>query len=486
MAVYTQIDNPELYFQTKLYAGTGSALSITLDGSENMQPDWVWIKERNASSSSHNLTDSVRGAGKGLFSNDNSAEYDYGTGSSGSVRSFDSNGFTLGTASQVNPSGVNMVSWNWSAGGSAPAITYTVKVVSDGGNKYRFDDFGTSAVTLDLQEGGTYTFDLSDSSNDGHPMKFSTTSNGSHGGGSTYSTGIVYQLDGASVTEANYYNTSNFNSASSRKIIITVSASAPTLYYFCHYHSGMGGQANTNSTFGSSNFSGSLKSTVSANTTAGFSIVAFTGDGTSGATLGHGINGFTPKVIIVKSRDIGINSWAVGHNSLGFTDYIYLNKTDATVSTAGFWNNTAPTSSVFTLGNNDTTNGSGDYIAYCFAEKKGYSKFGSYTGNGNADGTFVYTGFKPALVIMKETTDSATNWVTYDNKRNTSNPVNLNLYPNLSNAEGDASLDYDFLSNGFKVRTSNGGINASGQNYIYMAFAESPFVNSNGVPTTAR
>ena len=225
---YTTIDDPELYFQTDLFTGNATDnTSYTLDGSENMQPDWIWIKNRT-DSEQHRLMDSVRGASKVIKSSGSGAEEDV----SNHLKSFDTNGFTLGIDNAVNGNGDSMVAWCWKAGGTAPAITYSVKVVSDSGNKYRFDDFGTSAVTLDLQEGGTYTFDLSDSSNDGHPMKFSETSNGSHGGGSTYSTGIVYQLDGASVTESNYV--SNFNSASSRKIIITVAASAPTLYYFCH------------------------------------------------------------------------------------------------------------------------------------------------------------------------------------------------------------------------------------------------------------
>jgi len=469
MAVYTQIDNPELYFQTKLYAGTGSALSITLDGSENMQPDWVWIKERNASSSSHNLTDSVRGAGKGLFSNDNSAEYDYGTGSAGSVKSFDSDGFTLGTASQVNPSGVNMVSWNWKAGGSAPAITYTVKVVSDSGNKYRFDDFGTSAVTLDLQEGGTYTFDQSDSSNSGHPLRFSTTSNGTHGGGSEYTTGVT-----VTGTPGN----------SGAKTVITVAASAPTLYYYCTQHSAMGGQANTNSTFGSSNFGGSVQSTVSANTTAGFSIVKFTSSSSNGAmTTGHGL-GATPQLVIVK--DIGATgNWQVYFEGIGTANqqYLKLNGTDALANYSNLWG-AGMTSSVIGIGVGDVVDANESDIAYCFAEKKGYSKFGSYKGNGNADGTFVFCGFKPAFVMVKPTT-TADNWVMFDNKRLGYNPDNNFIYANKNFVENDADI-IDFTSNGFKQTSSGGTSNRSGDTFIYMAFAESPFVTSTGIPTTAR
>jgi len=471
---YTTVDNPGLFFNTKLWTGNdGSGHAITGVG---FQPDFVWIKNRNTTDD-HNLFDSVRGNTKTILSNSNAAE----ATNTSRLESFDSDGITVGADNDTNRNGDSIVGWNWLAGGTAPAITYTVKVVSDSGNKYRFDDFGTSAVTLDLQEGGTYTFDLSDSSNDGHPMKFSETSNGSHGGGSTYSTGVVYQLDGASVTEANYYNTSNFNSASSRKIIITVAASAPTLYYFCHYHSGMGGQANTNSSFGSSNFSGSIQSTVSASTTAGFSIVSYAGNNTAGATVGHRLSQ-EPKVMIFKNRDNGSTSWSFYHSAKGTSGTGRLNTTDAFGDTAFI--TTTPSSSVFTLTATTIVN-ENNMIAYCFAEKKGYSKFGSYTGNGNADGTFVYTGFKPALVITKANASSR-NWVILDNKRLGYNDKNYRLFPNLSNAEDTTSGIVDITSNGFKFRSSNNSVNESGVTYIYMAFAESPFVNSNGVPTNAR
>ena len=491
---YTTIDKPTDYFETVLYTGNGASTpsgsgSTQTISSLDFAPDWVWLKDRTQSGHNNNLADTVRGAPNLLFSDTNNAEV---TDSTDGFTGFTSNGFTLGDngegtqSLELNKSGNSYVAWTWSAGGSAPAITYTVKVVSDGGNKYRFDDYGTSAVTLDLQEGGTYTFDLSDSSNDGHPMKFSETSNGSHGGGSTYSTGVVYQLDGASVTEANYYNTSNFNSASSRKIIITVSASAPTLYYFCHYHSGMGGQANTNSTHGSSNFSGSVQTTVSANTTAGFSICKFTYPSSGNFTFGHGL-GVAPKMFILKgfSNSSALANWQVYHESLGNTFNTQLNYNSASNSGANWWNSTSPTSTVCTVGS-DLVETSQDGIAYVFAEKKGYSKFGKYTGNGSADGTFVYTGFKPAMVILKYSSGSD-NWYLKDNKRDVDNPVITQVFPNLTNADNTNSVSHlDFLSNGFKLRGTDSGINGSGGTYIYMAWAESSFVNSNGVPTNAR
>ena len=248
----------------------------------------------------------------------------------------------------------------------------------------------------------------------------------------------------------------------------------------------MGGQANTNSTFGSSNFGGSIQSNVSANTTAGFSIVSYTGTG-SNATVGHGLNA-VPKMIITKKRS-GADNWYTYHASLGATKVVYLDLTTASETFSTNWNDTEPTSSVFSLGTAGTNSNNNTYIAYCFAEKKGYSKFGSYTGNGNSDGAFVYTGFKPAFVIHKRT-DTTGHWLSFDNKRSSSGGSNLiqkYLYPNLSDAEGsDATEGIDFLSNGFKHRNSFSALNTSGGTYIYMAFAEAPFVNSKGVPCNAR
>ena len=232
----------------------------------------------------------------------------------------------------------------------------------------------------------------------------------------------------------------------------------------------------------SANTDGSISSTVSANTTSGFSIVSYTGNGSAGATVGHGL-GSTPKMIIVKRRNTAAQ-WNVYHESLGNTGALYLNDTIAFNVVAGFWNNTSPNSTTFTLGTDAAGNGSGDtYIAYCFAEKQGFSKFGSYTGNGNADGTFVYTGFKPAFVMFKQTNTSGGQWYIYDNKRG-QNELDKHLYPNLSSAEATGDNAIDILSNGFKMRSSNGDSNASGGSYIYMAFAEQPLVGDN--PATAR
>jgi len=341
MAAYTSIDNPELYFQVKTYTGTGSALSLTLDGDEDMQPDLVWIKERGASDSAHNLTDSVRGAGKGLFSNTNAAEYDYGTGSDGSVRSFDSDGFTLGTATQVNPSSVTMVAWCWKE-----------------------------------------------------------------------------------------------------------------------------------------------------SATAGFDIVAYEGTG-SARTVSHSLSA-VPHVMHIKNRENtgggGTEGWLAYHKAIGATKAAgHLNSTGVPHDHTDYFNDTEPTSSVFTLGAGDNGNNSGeDNIAYLWTSIQGFSKFGSYTGNGNADGTFVYTGFRPALVIIKRTdSSSGANWLLLDSVRSDINVVNENLFGNLTDSESSTDR-CDFLSNGFKLRQTGTTVNTSSGTYIYMAFAEAPFVNSNGVPCNAR
>ena len=238
----------------------------------------------------------------------------------------------------------------------------------------------------------------------------------------------------------------------------------------------------------SSNSDGDTNTSVSANTTSGFSIVKWTGDG-GATTLGHGL-GAVPKWILVKTLDRSEN-WVVYHVGNDATapedKSIRLDGTNAVQDNATHFNDTAPTSSVFSVGASNGVNPDGeDQIAYCFAEKKGYSKFGSYEGNGNNDGTFVYTGFKPAWVVTKSI-DTTSHWNCKDNKRSTFNTVDDYHKLNEPTAEdtGVSSHAMDFLSNGFKHRGNNDEVNGS-ETYIYMAFAESPFVSSGGIPTTAR
>ena len=235
----------------------------------------------------------------------------------------------------------------------------------------------------------------------------------------------------------------------------------------------------------SSNTDGSVTTTVSANQTAGFSIGTYAGSASS-ITCGHGLNA-VPKMIICKTYDTSATNWQVYHVGMGNGYRIYLNLTNAQELNSNAWNDTTPTSSVFTLG----TAGDGNYpgrnfVFYCFAEIKGFSKFGSYTGNGNADGPFIYTGFKPAFIIGRNTS-RIEDWFMLDNKRDTFNPVDERLQPNSNGAEVTVTtLGIDFCSNGFKLRGATNQYNASGETMIYMAFAEEPFVDSSGVPATAK
>ena len=341
----------------------------------------AWGKNR-ANNQGHWIVDSLRG-------NSNYVSPNTQTQQNADVGAYGfTSGFTFPSGDQFfNGSGNGHIAWSWLMGGTSPSKTYTVKVVSDSGNKYRFDDFGTSAVTLDLQEGGTYTFDSSDSSVNSHPFVLGTSS----GTDGSYSTGVTYQLDGVSKTYSQY--TSGFASATTRKLIITVAASAPTLYYNCSVHSGMGGAINTNSTTGSSDFGGSAQSLVNANTTTGCSIVKYSGTGSS-QTIGHGL-GALPNMMWIRRLD-GTEDWSVyfkdhgGAGGSGSGYYQALNTTEARSGNSNRFS-AAPTTSNFTVNTHSSVNHSGGtHIAYCFANKPGFSKAGTYIGNGSSDGTFVF------------------------------------------------------------------------------------------------
>jgi hypothetical protein len=355
---YTTIDDPSEFFTTTLYTGNGSdAHSITNSAnSGNFKPDWLWTKNRTGTARNHSIFDSNRGVQKYVYANTNDSEATVSI----SLQSFDTNGFTVGTSTQVNPDGNSMVAWQWKA------------------------------------NGGTATASGSES-----------------GDNPAYS----YQ----------------------------------------------------------------------ANTTAGFSIVTYTGTGSAG-TVSHGL-GVAPDWILVKNRTDSGADWCVYHSnntSAPETDFLKLNTTEATEDVNSIWNDTAPTSSVFTVGTSNGTNGDGDnYVAYCFAEIKGYSKFGSYTGNGSTDGAFVYTGFKPAWLMVKKSAGNARAWVIHDNTQDPTNPTANRLDANTTEAN-QSSGHFDFLSNGFKCRSTEGATNQDTHTFVYFAFAEHPFVSSKGVPVTAR
>jgi len=237
---------------------------------------------------------------------------------------------------------------------------------------------------------------------------------------------------------------------------------------------------------GSSDTNGTINSTAtSANTTAGFSIVTYTGDGNAGATIGHGL-GAVPDLMINKSRSDADN-WTTFHNTLGNGKFLKLDTSAAVTTETTIWNDTSPTSTVFSVGSHDRVNESGDsFVTYLWTGIQGYSKVGgSYVGNGSADGPFVYLGFRPAFLMTKRT-DSTNGWRIRDNKRDPINPAQTRLYADTADTEQANDNDIDWLANGFKLRETGAGENASGGEYIYMAFAEAPFVNSSGVPCNAR
>tara|TARA_R100001440_G_scaffold56174_1_gene76002 strand:- start:33 stop:1082 length:1050 start_codon:yes stop_codon:yes gene_type:complete len=342
---------PSDYFNTVLWAGNGSAgRNITGVG---FQPDWVWVKNRSRSSN-HTVVDVLRGSGSYPMSTSSTSQQD--SGDTNQVSALISDGFTIGSSTNTNANGENLVGWSWRAGGS-----------------------------------------------------------------------------------------------------------------------------------GSSNSDGSITSTVSANTTAGFSIVKWTGT-EAAATVGHGL-GAVPQVILVKAYDdSGGTDWIMYNENLGNTKNIRINTTDAQDTNNNAWNATTPTSSVFSVGNfNDTNRSNGNIVAYCFTEKKGFSKFGIYTGNGVADGAFVYTGFKPAFLFVKEVSQSGESWPVYDRVRSVANVTDEVIFANANQQEeaNQSSKGIDFLSNGFKIRSTDAVLN-DGEQYIYWAFAEEPLVASNGDPATAR
>ncbi len=338
MAAYTTIDNPELYFQVKLWTGTGSGHAITLDGDEDMSPNFIWVKQRT-STRYHNIQDTIRSTGVNFFSNTNGADNSDAT----NITAFNTDGFSVGTGDNVNKSSDTYVAWCWKESADA-----------------------------------------------------------------------------------------------------------------------------------------------------GFDMLTYTGNETN-RTISHSLSA-VPHLMIVKNREAA-EAWTLYHHkntSAPETECLYMNLTDATRDSNLRWNDTLPTSSVFSVSTSTEVNDDGvGMMNYLWSEKQGFSKFGSFVGNGSTSGPMIWLGFRPAFVMIKRSSSTG-NWYIADNKRNTFNVVSKALFANADSAEGDlaSNTPLDFTSNGFKLRnsdlTGDTNINISGSTYIYLAFAEAPFVNSKGVPCNAR
>ena len=447
------IEDGSQFMDSVIWDGDTNSQSKDISGL-NFKPDFVWAKKRDGTTDttarSHVITDAVRGAGVHLISDLGNDEANV---ASNIVTAFNSDGFTAAYHQASNWVNSNFVAWAWDAGANS-SKTYAVTVVS---GQFRFDGFGSGARTLDLEEGSTYVFDQSDSSNATHPLRFATAADAA--GNTEYTTGVT---------------TTGTPGQAGAKTTITVASGAPTLYYYCSSHTGMGGQANTNDTAGASNFDGSIQSTVRANSSVGFSIVNSASENTGG-TIGHGLNA-APSFVIGKSRDVNAN-WAIWHQELTGTDYWIPFTYGAESQLSGVYNGF--NSSTFTIGG--SWGAASEKIFYCWAEVEGYSKFGSYTGNGSTTGgePFVYTGFRPGWLMIKALTGApATDWwFMWDTARETYNTQDKILYAN-SNLNEDSGTDsaVDILSNGFRWRCGNyAGMNESNTKYIYMAFAENPF-----------
>ena len=340
---YTTITDPSAYFQSALYTGNASTISVTNDGVSDLQPDWLWLKARDIAQPG-TIRDSSRGTNKFLYPGANSAE-----GTNTYLTSFNSDGFSMNaTDNEVNGNGNTYVAWQWKANG------------------------GTTSTNSD----------------------------------------------------------------------------------------------------------GSVDVTIQVNSTAGFSIMKWNGNGNTSGTVGHGL-GAVPDMIIEKYGLDGTSNWGVAFPKFENSKLLTLNDTGGFSSASGM---SSYNSSTFVDGNGAATGGT---IAYCFKNVKGYSRFGFYVGNGNTDGPSIYTGFKPAFLMIKRSNGSGY-WVMLDSKRNLPNGTGQRLGAQATDAEYGAT-NIDFLSNGFKVRAANADsdTNLDGGTYVYMAFADKPYVTPNGVISTA-
>ena len=432
---------------TVLYTGTGANRSVEGFG---YKPDLLWIKDRTTAYD-HHLIDRVRGGSNSVYSNDSVAENTYRTNVT-----FTSDGFFVANGSGVpqiylNKSADDFVAWGWDAGADQTATGYgcTTWTGTDSLRPVADVGFKPDLVWIKNRDVGE-NHQLYDSVRGPEQRLHADT-------GDTETDRTIYGLrsfdsDGFSVGDGGEVNDTNED------------------YVAWCWDAGDSAPA--------SNTNGSITSTVKASTANGFSIVTYTGNATAGATVGHGLSS-TPEMYIVKSRSLG-TSWVTYHKDASSTPedgYLVLNGTDAFYDTV-VWNDTAPTSSVFSLGGSgySSNNSGATYVAYCWHSVSGYSKIGSYTGNGSATGPTITCGFRPAFVMIKRT-DSTGSWYIFDVNRDTDNKGQRYIRPNVANAEGGSGTGtayIDFQSNGFQIIASGSDFadgNTSSANYIYMAFA---------------
>ena len=458
--------------------GSGTRTFGVATGDFNFKPNWALFKNASDSVPDHPWTaaDNVGGNFKRYLNDDGP--------STSSPRAYLSEGtYDLflsdspsSNAENLNDNGSVYAAWLWNAGANS-SKTYAVTVAASGGSNYFYIDANQKPV-LELEEGSTYTFDQSDSSNSGHPLRFSTTANGTHAGGAEYTTGVTTN------------GTPGQAGAFTR---ITIAAGAPRLYYYCSNHSNMGAYAETRTIStsgnellaGASNFDGSEVSVVRANPEAGFSIVRLDLANNSTATYGHGLNA-KPEMIVVDFGKDNLEKY-IYHKDLGNNKYVNWSAGQETTGT--FWNNTTPTNSVFSLKSNDLSV-SGPYndaVAMVFAPVESYSAFGTYTGNGDDLGPFIMTGFKPSFVMIKPLamTGEYSLFRFFDIVREPINRYFSNVLkptsPKILQTDSGGSRDWyiDFLSNGFRIRADSAGAgeygNTDNKDYIWAAWASNPF-----------
>jgi len=421
----------------------GNSVANNYIGGTGFKPDLTWIKARNHTTAhQHNLFDSVRGTHRTLHTNSTEAEEHL----TPKLSSFAPDGFTLGTSDAINDSGFNYAAWNWDMGADTPTGFGCVTYKGNGttGQTISGVGFQPDFLWIKNRTDGDSSF-LYDAVRGAKNYLQSDAASAQ----ATTNQMTAFNVDGFTVDEDGGSATNDDGDS------------------FVAWAWNMGGS-------NASNTSGSINSTVRANTTYGQSIVSYTGNGTAGATVGHGLNS-TPEMIIVKNTQNNYN-WQVFHTSIGNTGAVFLDLGSAPdTGETTYWNNTSPTNALFSLGTNTKANGNNNpHIAYCFHSVSGYSKFGSYSGNGSATGTSVTTGFRPAFLMIKK--NAASNWLMFDNVRSDSivTDIGENLHADYPRSEAgcaSAQIKVDFNATGFQLKGTSADINGNGVTYIYMCFA---------------